>query len=31
MHVPSMADLYEPSLKRFKEDVARFIDATDRL
>jgi len=26
-----MADLYEPSLKRFKEDVARFIDATDRL
>jgi len=22
---------YKPSLKRFKEDVARFIDATDRL
>jgi hypothetical protein len=23
--------LHEPSLKRFKEDIARFIDATDRL
>ena len=26
-----MMYLHEPSLKRFKEDVARFIDATDRL
>jgi carboxypeptidase C (cathepsin A) len=26
-----MMYLHEPSLKRFKEDVARFIDATNRL
>jgi carboxypeptidase C (cathepsin A) len=26
-----MMYLHEPSLKRFKEDIARFIDATDRL